>query len=92
MWDKVPEATYVANPYEGGSIHNKGAAVDITLETLEGRYVEMGTDYDFFGLEAHIDNYTFSNFSALVTEKLLEIRNILFECMLKFGSQSISSD
>lgn len=92
MWDKVPEATYVANPYEGGSIHNKGAAVDITLETLEGRYVEMGTDYDYFGLEAHIDNYTFSNFSALETEKILENRNLLFEGMLKFGFQPISSE
>ena len=44
MWAKVPRPTYVGNPYGNGSVHNKGAAVDITLETLEGCYVEMGSD------------------------------------------------
>ncbi|MEM9142902.1 MAG: M15 family metallopeptidase, partial [Bacteroidota bacterium] len=46
MWKIVPNPQYVANP-EKGSIHNKGGAVDITLETLDGEELDMGTDFDF---------------------------------------------
>ena len=85
MWAKVPRPTYVANPYGKGSIHNKGAAVDMTLETLEGCYVEMGSDYDFFGRASHIDNYNF-------TEEILNNRKILFEGMRKFGFQTVRTE
>ena len=85
MWAKVPRATYVANPYDKGSIHNKGAAVDITLVTLDGCYVEMGTDYDYFGREAHIDNYNFS-------KEILANRKLLREGMIKFGFNTIRSE
>ena len=47
MWEIVPDPQYVANPVKG-SIHNKGGAVDITLVTLEGQELDMGTDFDFF--------------------------------------------
>ena len=85
MWAKVPRPTYVANPYGKGSIHNKGAAVDMTLETLEGCFVDMGSDYDFFGRAAHIDNYNFS-------EEILEHRRILFEGMRKSGFQTVRTE
>ncbi|SRX55949.1 M15 family metallopeptidase [Aequorivita sp. CIP111184] len=85
MWAKVPRPTYVGNPYGNGSIHNKGAAVDITLETLDGCYVEMGSDYDYFGKEAHIDNYNFS-------KDILENRKLLFEGMRKFGFNTIRTE
>lgn len=85
MWKKVPRATYVGNPYGNGSIHNKGAAIDMTLETLEGCYVEMGSDYDYFGREAHIDNYNFS-------KEILDNRKLLFEGMRKFGFNTIRTE
>lgn len=85
MWAKVPRPTYVGNPYGNGSIHNKGAAVDITLETLDGCYVEMGSDYDYFGREAHIDNYSFS-------KEILANRKLLFEGMRKFGFNTIRTE
>jgi len=85
MWEKVPRPTYVANPDGKGSIHNKGAAVDITLETLEGCFVDMGSDYDFFGRAAHIDNYNFS-------EEILKHRQLLFEGMRKFGFQTVRTE
>jgi D-alanyl-D-alanine dipeptidase len=85
MWAKVPRPTYVANPYGKGSIHNKGAAVDMTLETLEGCYVEMGSDYDFFGRAAHIDNYNFS-------EAILSNRKLLIEGMRKFEFQTVRTE
>jgi D-alanyl-D-alanine dipeptidase len=85
MWTKVPRPTYVANPFDKGSIHNKGAAVDITLETLEGCFVDMGTDYDFFGNAAHIDNYNFS-------EEILKNRKLLIEGMQKFGFMTVRTE
>ncbi|MCZ4320320.1 M15 family metallopeptidase [Aequorivita viscosa] len=85
MWAKVPRPTYVGNPYGNGSVHNKGAAVDITLETLEGCYVEMGSDYDYFGKEAHIDNFNFS-------KEILANRKLLFEGMRKFGFNTIRTE
>lgn len=85
MWARVPRPTYVGNPYGNGSVHNKGAAVDLTLETLEGCYVEMGSDYDYFGKEAHIDNYNFS-------EEILAHRKLLFEGMRKFGFNTIRTE
>ena len=85
MWAKVPRPTYVANPYGKGSIHNKGAAVDMTIETLEGCFVDMGSDYDFFGREAHIDNYNFS-------EEILANRKILIYGMRMFGFNTVRTE
>lgn len=85
MWKKVPNDIYVANPYEGGSVHNSGAAVDITLVTLEDCFVDMGTDYDYFGREAHIDYYHFP-------EPVLENRKLLSDGMKKYGFKTIQSE
>lgn len=85
MWELAPRATYVANPYEKGSVHNRGAAVDITLVTLEGCYVDMGSDYDFFGIDSHLDNYNFPI-------DILAHRRILHEGMKKFGFQSVRTE
>lgn len=85
MWSIMPRPGYVGNPYGNGSIHNRGAAVDLTLETLEGCYVEMGSDYDYFGKEAHIDYYNF-------VPDILENRKLLFEGMRKFGFSPIRTE
>lgn len=85
MWKKVPNGTYVANPFDGGSIHNKGAAVDITIVTLDNCFMDMGTDYDHFGPEAHIDNFNFS-------EEILANRQLLFDGMKQFGFSPIRSE
>ncbi|MCF6307136.1 MAG: M15 family metallopeptidase [Flavobacteriaceae bacterium] len=85
MWKKVPRPTYVANPYTKGSVHNRGAAIDLTLETLEGCFVDMGTDYDYFGVEAHIDYINFF-------EEIIANRNLLINGMRKFGFQTIRTE
>ncbi|WP_415371274.1 M15 family metallopeptidase [Patiriisocius sp. Uisw_047] len=85
MWSKVPRSTYVANPYLNGSIHNRAAAVDITLVTLDGCFVEMGSDYDFFGRASHIDNYNFSS-------EILNNRKLLIEGMQRHGFQTIRTE
>ncbi len=50
LWDQVKgtdKETYVANP-KGGSIHNYGFALDISLLDENGRELDMGTPYDDF--------------------------------------------
>lgn len=52
MWEVVKgtkDQSYVANPYgRTGSVHNYGAAVDLTLNGPDGEEVDMGTPYDSF--------------------------------------------
>ncbi len=44
--------TYVANPIKK-SIHNFGCAVDLTIATTDGKPIDMGTKYDYFGTLAY---------------------------------------
>ena len=47
MWKLVPNTNYVADPKKG-SVHNRGCAVDLTLVSLKGVPLDMGTEFDFF--------------------------------------------
>lgn len=84
MWEIVPNPQYVANPKKG-SIHNKGGAVDITLETLEGKELDMGTDFDFFGKRAYHD-------MTDLPQEILNNRKLLKETMEKHGFWSIRTE
>jgi D-alanyl-D-alanine dipeptidase len=84
MWKIVPDANYVANPKKG-SIHNKGGAVDITLVDLNGKELEMGTTFDFFGKES---SHNYLNLS----EEILANRKFLKEIMLQNNFKSFESE
>ncbi len=84
MWKIVPNPQYVANPVKG-SIHNKGGAVDITLVTLDGKELDMGTDFDFFGKRAYHDNFD-------LPQEILENRKLLKETMKKHGFWSTRTE
>ncbi len=85
MWKAFPNPQYVANPFTSGSVHNRGAAVDISLVKLDGTPVDMGTDHDFFGPEAHIDNKN-------LPQDVLQNRVLLQEGMRKFGFETIRTE
>lgn len=84
MWEKVPNPIYVADPAKG-SAHNRGAAIDLTLVTLEGTPLDMGTNYDFFGRAAHTNNFN-------LPKQVLTNRKLLQEGMLQFGFATIQSE
>ena len=84
MWAIVPNPEYVANPAKG-SIHNRGGAVDITLVDSNGKELDMGTKFDFFGAEAS-HNY------ADVSEEVKENRQLLKRIMLKKNFISFDSE
>jgi D-alanyl-D-alanine dipeptidase len=52
MWRIFPRPGYVADPRKGSN-HNRGVAVDLSLVDLEGREVEMPTEFDTFTRAAH---------------------------------------
>lgn len=54
LWDIMPNPSYVTPP-EKGSMHSRGLAVDLTIVDKNGKELDMGTPYDFFGKEAHQD-------------------------------------
>ena len=84
MWKILPGTHYVANPAKG-SKHNRGAAVDLTLVDAEGKELNMGTPFDFFGKEAH---HTYTQHS----KEVLENRKLLKETLDKFNFKSIYSE
>jgi D-alanyl-D-alanine dipeptidase len=73
MWAIVSDPQYVANPAKG-SIHNRGGAVDMTIVNFEGKELDMGTSFDFFGKEA---SHNFRGFS----KEILANRNFLKKVM-----------
>lgn len=70
LWEKVPDPRYVTDP-DKGSMHNRGAAVDLTLTDSLGRELDMGAPFDYFGQEAY---HTFTDLpdSTLTRRQLLK--------------------
>ncbi|HRZ87522.1 MAG TPA: M15 family metallopeptidase [bacterium] len=77
MWKVKPNPNYVADP-KVGSMHNRGAAVDVTLVDAKGNELPMGTGYDDFTKKAHIDNRNFP-------PDILRNRDLLKKAMLDSG-------
>nr|WP_315221902.1 M15 family metallopeptidase [uncultured Flavobacterium sp.] len=84
MWDIVPNPEYVANPKKG-SIHNRGGAVDISLVDASGKELDMGTSFDFFGIEA---SHNYGKFS----KEIISNRKFLKNVMIKNGFNSFDSE
>jgi len=84
MWAIVSNPKYVADPKKG-SIHNRGGAVDISLVDANGKEVDMGTPFDFFGIEAS-HNYT------ELSKEVKANRKFLKKIMIKNGFNSFDSE
>lgn len=73
LWDKFKNPLYVTDPAKG-SMHNRGAAVDLTIVDPDGKQLDMGTAFDYFGKEAH---HAYTNLS----KEVLANRKLLLETM-----------
>ncbi|TGL63726.1 M15 family metallopeptidase [Leptospira sarikeiensis] len=85
LWDKVPNPRYVGDPNKGGSIHNRGGAVDLTLIDSKGNELEMPSAYDEF------------SYKASPIRKDLDVRvssnlEVLVGVLTKHGFKQISSE
>ncbi|WP_367897835.1 D-alanyl-D-alanine dipeptidase [Leptospira sp. WS58.C1] len=85
LWEKVPNPRYVGNPTKGGSVHNRGGAVDLTLIDSRGKELEMPSAYDEFTYKAS----PFRKDLEPVVSKNLEV---LVGILTKHGFKQISSE
>lgn len=78
---------YIADPNGKikGGFHNYGLAVDMSLADSSGKLLDMGTDYDFFGEEAH----SFTELSLLekgkISPAVFANRLLLYSVACRFG-------
>ncbi len=84
LWDKVPNANYVTPPSKG-SMHNKGAAVDLTIVNADGDELYMGTEFDYFGKEGH---HTYQD----LPKEVLANRRLLKSTMEEVGLAAIRTE
>jgi D-alanyl-D-alanine dipeptidase len=85
MWEIVPNGDFVANPNKGGSIHNCGFAVDVTLVDMNGRELEMPSEFDDFSEKASRNNI---NMTEIAAKNLA----LLTDTMVRNGFRTITSE
>lgn len=98
MWnalDSIPpveRGKFLSNPKNGGSIHNYGAAVDLTIVDEHKKPLDMGADYDDIRKIAYprFENYYFS--IGKLTQKQIENRKLLREIMSQAGFKNIATE
>lgn len=91
MWRIVkntPQQEYVADP-EKGSIHNFGAAVDLSIVDDQGSLLDMGTPFDYFGDLAQPRYEKRFLEEGGLTKQQIENRKLLREVMEEAGFQGI---
>jgi D-alanyl-D-alanine dipeptidase len=85
MWALKPDARFVADPSRGGSIHNRGAAVDLTLVDATGKELDMPTPFDSFELRA-------GQFSMEPTAQQRANRALLRQVMQRVGLEYLKTE
>jgi zinc D-Ala-D-Ala dipeptidase len=96
MWDniKVPEhekQKYLSKP-EYGSLHNFGAAVDLSLADKEGNLLDMGTEYDSFDELAYPINEKIFLRTGKLSEAQVANRRLLRKVMEDAGFFNIQTE
>jgi D-alanyl-D-alanine dipeptidase len=94
LWNALPDLPenerqkYVADPRKG-SIHNYGCAVDLTVANQDGKPLDMGTTYDFFGELAYPSREAELLKSGKLTQQQIDNRQILRTAMRQGGFSPI---
>ncbi|MGB3780613.1 MAG: M15 family metallopeptidase [Tunicatimonas sp.] len=96
LWDTLDypladKPKYVANPQEG-SIHNYGAAVDLTIAGADGQPIDMGTDFDYFGVLAYPTKEKELLAAQQLTAEQVANRHLLRDVMTRAGFSPITTE
>jgi len=96
MWDtlKMPiqeKTKFLSNP-KNRSIHNYGAAIDISISTKSGEELDMGTPFDFIGKLAHPREERRLLKEGELTKKQIKNRVLLRKVMKKAGFFDIQTE
>jgi D-alanyl-D-alanine dipeptidase len=84
LWQIKPDPRFVADPKKG-SMHNRGVAVDVTIVDKNGKELDMGTPFDYFGKKAYHD---YQKLPDTVLKNRLFLKNI----MSKYHLEPITSE
>lgn len=94
MWHIVKgtaQQQYVADPEEG-SIHNFGAAVDVSIVDEKGNLLDMGTSFDYFGDLAQPRYEKQFLKENRLSKNHVENRTLLRQVMEEAGFESIEDE
>jgi D-alanyl-D-alanine dipeptidase len=97
MWeslDSIPFAQrikFVSNP-KNGSLHNYGAAVDLTIANERGEPLDMGAGFDDIRLIAYPENEARFLQTGELTEQHIENRRLLRKVMQSQGFRNIPTE
>lgn len=96
MWEIVntpgnDKTDYVSNPAKH-SVHNYGAALDITLCDLKGSALDMGTAFDFFGELAQPQLETIMLSEGELTGEQVANRKLLRTVMQQAGFRQLPTE
>lgn len=95
MWDKVKGTSkyfYVSNPANGGGMHNYGLAVDISLCTVSGDTIPMGTRVDHMSSLSHITDEASLVANGLISSEARANRELLREVMTYAGFKPLNTE
>lgn len=81
MFDIVKDPRYVAEPKKGGSMHNKGLAVDIALTDTSGNILDFGGKFDDFSEKSH---HSYDDLDSLANHNRILLKNIMTEAGFTF--------
>lgn len=85
FWNLVQDNRYVANPKTGGSRHNIGTAVDITLVDNSGKELVMPSGFDDFSIRAQRSN-------PYISEEAKKNSKLLTDVMVMVGFKPIDTE
>lgn len=96
MWDSVAlspmdRQKYLSNP-ANRSLHNYGAAIDLTITDENGSELDMGTPYDFFGELAHPSKEQMYFQEGKLTAEQIMNRELLRATMRAAGFSGIQTE
>lgn len=84
-------APYVANPSRTG-LHNYGMAVDLTICDRNGKPLDMGTPFDYFGSAAGINKEDELVQRGILTKEQVKNRQLLRKVILYAGFIAIRGE
>lgn len=87
----TPYSHYVSSPGTG-SVHNFGMAIDLGIETAEGRQLDMGTDFDSFESAAGRKGEAAALKSGRLTKGQIANRELLRKIMKAAGFIELPSE
>lgn len=96
MWDMVElppneKGKFVSNPNRG-SLHNFGAAVDVSIVDASGEALDMGTPFDYIGELAYPKLEQALLDSGLITQEVIDNRKLLRSVMRRGGFWGIQTE